>query len=58
MFQLSLVKMQMKGISQFMSENDAVLYEYVKFIRVIYMDLFLFPGFNRFMHFLSTYANS
>jgi hypothetical protein len=30
----------------------------VKSVHVIYMDLFLFSGFNRFMHFLSTYANS
>jgi hypothetical protein len=30
----------------------------VEFIHVIYMDLFLFSGFNRLMHFLSTYANS
>jgi len=30
----------------------------VKSIHVIYTDLFLFSGFNRFMHFLSTYANS
>jgi hypothetical protein len=41
-----------------MLEMDAVLYEYVKSIHVIYTDLFLFSGFNRFMHFLSTYANS
>ncbi len=41
-----------------MLEIDAVLYEYVKSIHVIYTDLFLFSGFNRFIHFLSTYANS
>ena len=40
-----------------MSEIDAVLYEYVKFIHVIYGSLSV-SGFNRFMHFLSTYANS
>ena len=40
-----------------MSEIDAVLYEYVKFIHVIYGS-FSVSGFNRFMHFLSTYANS
>jgi hypothetical protein len=27
-------------------------------MHVIYMDFFLFSGFNRFMHFLSTHANS
>ena len=40
-----------------MSEMDAVLYEYVKFIHVVYGS-FSVSGFNRFMHFLSTYANS
>ena len=30
---------------------DAVLYECMKSIHVIYMDFFLFSGFNRFMHF-------
>jgi hypothetical protein len=30
----------------------------VKCMHVIYMDFFLFSGFNRFMHFLSTHANS
>jgi hypothetical protein len=33
-----------------MSEIDAVLYEYVKSIHVIYTEFFCFLGFNRFMH--------
>ncbi len=34
----------MKGISQFMLEIDAVSYEYVKSIHVIYTDLFCFQA--------------
>ncbi len=41
-----------------MSGIDAVLYEYVKEYTCYLHGSFLFSGFNRFMHFMSTYANS
>ncbi len=37
---------------------DAVLYEYVKFIHVIYMDFFCFQASTALCIFMSTYANS
>jgi hypothetical protein len=41
-----------------MSEIDAVLYEYVKSIHVIYTDFFCFQASTALCIFMSTYANS
>ncbi len=41
-----------------MSEIDAVLYEYVKSIHVIYTDLFCFQASTALCIFMSTHANS
>ena len=41
-----------------MSEIDAVLYEYVKSIHVIYMDFFCFQASTALCIFMSTHANS
>jgi hypothetical protein len=41
-----------------MSEIDAVLYEYVKSIHVIYMDFFCFQASTALCISMSTYANS
>ncbi len=50
--QLSLIENASEGYKLVhVRKVDAVLYEYVKSIHIIYMDLFLFSGFNRFMHF-------
>ena len=54
---VSLSKMQIKDLSLFMSGIDAVLYEYVKFIHVIYGSFSVFR-LQPLYAFLSTYAYS
>ncbi len=56
MIELSLRNV-MKGISQFMSEIDAVLCEQYQSIHVIYMDLFCFQASTALCIYV-IYANS